>query len=308
MIEIPDCDGSIGRYRNERRCRLIETDCRGFQGNGEFEIVPVVTDESTCVLSYFQDVNWMPDEERVSIFYAEVFVIGTQNNAFFADPGFESARRIPWNGGGDGDCVSPLPNGEVNPVVLEVKRPTVAGTTLGDDDSGGGKFLKNRGNREGAIGNVGRGFPGELISGFQVKHLLWGGFGLLVFVPGAKGDDSTLLGPLLVLGGHFFDDVRMLFSEVVHLGAVRRNVVKFPLPIDSLGDKLPVPIPDGTVSFMLEEDRLAAFEWLAFENGYEGGSLHGNLVLRVGGLGEIEAGCHKVDQVGRLVGVAGIVV
>jgi len=290
LIEIPDCDSSIGRYRNERRCQLIETDCRRFQGNREFEVVLVVTDESTCVLTYFQDVNWMPGEESVALFHAEAFVIGAQNNAFFANPGFESSRRIPGNGGGDGDRVSPLPNDEVNLVVPEVKRPTMAGTALGDNDSGGGKFLKNRGNREGTIGNIGRGFPGELISRFQVKHLLRGGFGLLVFVPGTKGDDSTLLGPLLVLGGHFFDDIWMLFSEVIHLGAVRRNVIKFPIPIDSLGDELPVPIPDGTVSFMLEEDRLAAFESLAFENGNEGGSFHGDLVFRVGGLGEVETG------------------
>jgi hypothetical protein len=51
---------------------------------------------------------------------------------------------------------------------------------------------------------------------------------------------------------------------------------------------------------VLEEDRLASFEGLAFENWDKGSSFNWNLILRIGGLGEIKAGSHKVDKVCRL--------
>ena len=61
-------------------------------------------------------------------------------------------------------------------------------------------------------------------------------------------------------------------------------------------------IADGAVAFVFEVDRLAAFECFSGEGRNEGDSFDGDFPIRVGGLAEIKAGCHEVDEVAWIFG------
>ena len=84
----------------------------------------------------------------------------------------------------------------------------------------------------------------------------------------------------------------MLFGEVLHFGTIRGDVVEFPFSSHALGNELPITIANSTVTLVLEEDGLTPFEGLTLENWDKGSSFNRNLILRLGGLGEIKAGSH----------------
>ena len=147
---------------------------------------------------------------------------------------------------------------------------------------------------------IGANYCGYDRSGDDKMRLLF--LFLVVFLfPRVEGDDVVFFGPFLVLGGHGFDSVWVVGGEVYPFGAVVWDVVEFPGAFEAFCDEFPVAMADGAVAFVLEEDGFVSLDGLAFEGGGEGGSFYGSFRTWVGGLGEVEAGGHDVDEVGWLV-------
>src|SRR5436853_7931559 len=71
------------------------------------------------------------------------------------------------------------------------------------------------------------------------------------------GKDLAALSPGLVLGGHFFRSRGMFGGQIMHLGAVGGQIVKFPLPRRSVADELPVAHANGRVAFVLPGQKIA---------------------------------------------------
>ena len=97
----------------------------------------------------------MCGEEGVTFFERVLVSIGAEDDAFLGDACFEGVAGAGGEGSAGGEFFTTLADGEVEVVVFEVEGPAVVGSSLGNDDAGGGEGFELRGDGERTVREIG---------------------------------------------------------------------------------------------------------------------------------------------------------